>query len=238
MENQALQSLQHFRNYVGIKFQLYNSLFTALPFHRIEKTGVLLSLFLLDCEEGYNKKYSPSEIIDKFLKQNTAYEEEERIDLLFRFVQYAERQVTLFDALEDAAFAQVNDLSGPGTVKQLCAQISQMQKEEAFIKYWEENRFKEKSILKQFFPGLPIGLALGAAILLMLDSGWYVRANMVAYSQSSPIVIFIAIAGIVAFTGFFYKRFRWEMNEQAYKQLKMKSEKNKTASEEHLSESN
>ena len=112
------------------------------------------------------------------------------------------------------------------------------EKEEAFLKYWEENRFKEKSILKQFFPGLPIGLALGAAILLMLDSGWYVRANMVAYSQSSPIVIFIAIAGIVAFTGFFYKRFRWEMNEQAYKELKAKAEKNKTALQEHPSESN
>ena len=99
------------------------------------------------------------------------------------------------------------------------------QKEEAFLKYWEENRFKEKSILKQLFPGLPIGFAIGAAILLLLDSGWYIRADMVALSQSSPVVIFIAIACIVAFTGFFYKKFRWEMNEQAYKELKLKSEK-------------
>ena len=38
------------------------------------------------------------------------------------------------------------------------------EKEAAFLKYWEENRFKEKSVLKQFFPGLPIGLALGAGI--------------------------------------------------------------------------
>lgn len=108
-------------------------------------------------------------------------------------------------------------------------------KEQAFLKYWEENRFKEKSILKQFFPGLPIGLALGAAILLLLDSGWYVRADMVAFSESSPIVIFIGIAAIVAFTGFFYKRFRWEMNEQAYQELKIKSEKNNTNTEEHTS---
>jgi|SRR5438045_5575262 len=97
-------------------------------------------------------------------------------------------------------------------------------KEEEFIRYWEENRVKEKSILKQFFPGLPIGLALGSAILVLLDSGWYERANMVAQAQSSPFVIFIAIAGIVAFTGFFYKKFRWEMNEQAYKELKLKNE--------------
>lgn len=98
------------------------------------------------------------------------------------------------------------------------------EKEKAFIKYWEENRVKEKSILKQFFPGLPIGLALGAGVLLMLDSGWYERANMVAQAQSSPIVLFIAIAAIVAFTSFFYKRFRWEMNEQTYKELRFKEE--------------
>jgi hypothetical protein len=96
-------------------------------------------------------------------------------------------------------------------------------KDEAFLRYWEENRIKEKSIIKQFFPGLPIGLSLGAAILLLLDSGWYERANMVAQSQSSPVVLFIAIAGIVAFTGFFYKKFRWEMNEQAYQELKLKN---------------
>ena len=105
------------------------------------------------------------------------------------------------------------------------------EKEAAFFKYWEQNRFKEKSLLKQFFPGLPIGLALGAGILLLLNSGWYIRADMVALSESSPVVIFIAIAGIVAFTGFFYKKFRWEMNEQAYKELKIKAEKHNKNSE-------
>ena len=108
------------------------------------------------------------------------------------------------------------------------------EKEKAFIKYWEENRIKEKSILKQLFPGLPIGLSLGAAILLTLDSGWYERANMVAQAQSSPFILFIAIAGIVAFTSFFYKKFRWEMNEQAYKELKMKEEINETETEKNI----
>jgi hypothetical protein len=98
------------------------------------------------------------------------------------------------------------------------------EKEKVFIEYWEQNRLKEKSILKQLFPGLPIGLTIGAAILLLLDSGWYERANMIASSESGPTVIFIAIAGIVAFTGFFYKKFRWEMNEQAYKELKLRNE--------------
>jgi hypothetical protein len=99
------------------------------------------------------------------------------------------------------------------------------EKEKAFIEYWEENRIKEKSILKQFFPGLPIGLAMGVAILLVLESGWYERANMVENAESNPIVLFIAVAAIVAFTGFFYKKFRWEMNEQAYAELKSRKDR-------------
>jgi Tfp pilus assembly protein PilN len=103
------------------------------------------------------------------------------------------------------------------------------EKDHEFLVYWEENRIKEKSIIRQFFPGLPIGLSLAAAILLLLDSGWYERADMVAQSESSPMVIFIAIAGIVAFTGVFYKKFRWEMNEQAYEELLLKKEQEEEA---------
>lgn len=113
-------ALQQFRNQVGIKYQLYNSLFTSLPFHRIEKTGILLSLLLSNCEEGYMRKMGPTDIIEEFFDRHTQYtSERERTDLLFRFVQYVERQVVLFDALEDAAFRDVNDMSGAGTLKQL-----------------------------------------------------------------------------------------------------------------------
>jgi phosphoenolpyruvate carboxylase len=94
MDHSANRALQHFRNDVGIRFQLYNSLFTSLPFHRIEKTGILLSLLLSNCEEGYLKKQSPLTIIDEFFKKHTTYaSDKEKLDLLFRFVQYAERQV-------------------------------------------------------------------------------------------------------------------------------------------------
>ena len=93
-------NLQTFKNLVGIKFQLYNSLLTSLPFHRIEKTGILVSMLLLNCEDGYKKKKSPVEIIEEFFQTQTSLQkEEEKLDLLFRFIQYIERQVVLFDAL-------------------------------------------------------------------------------------------------------------------------------------------
>lgn len=119
-------SLQTFKNLVGIKFQLYNSLFTSLPFHRIEKTGILVSMLLLNCEDGYKKKKSPVQIIEEFFNTQTSVKkEEEKLDILFRFVQYIERQVVLFDALEDAAFKQVNDLGGQGTIKHLALEVEE-----------------------------------------------------------------------------------------------------------------
>lgn len=148
-------SLNIFNKEVGLKFQLYNSLFTALPFHKVEKTGVLVSIFLLHCEEGYEAGKSPVEIISSFLEQYTAYtKEEKKLDLLFRFVQYSERQVVLFDALEDAAFAKVNDLGGSGTLNHLHSEIVQQQMQEAVRKKLRD--FSVRLVLTahptQFYP--------------------------------------------------------------------------------------
>ena len=48
-------ALQQFRDSIVIKFQLYNSLFTSLPFHRIEKTGILLSLLFITVKKVMQK---------------------------------------------------------------------------------------------------------------------------------------------------------------------------------------
>ena len=161
MDHPSGRSLQQFRNEVGIKFQLYNSLFTSLPFHRIEKTGILLSLLSNNCEEGYKKKLSPVEIIEEFFNKHTSYtKENERNDLLFRFVQYVERQVVLFDALEDAAFRNVYDLNGMGTLKHLESEVVQANKEEALAE--KLKNFAVWLVLTahptQFYPGSVLGI--------------------------------------------------------------------------------
>ena len=73
MSNASSSALQQYKNQVGIKFQLYNSLFTSLPFHTIERTGILVSLLLLNCEDGYKKQKSPVEIIDDFFAKQTTF---------------------------------------------------------------------------------------------------------------------------------------------------------------------
>ena len=146
MDPQSSTALHQFRNIVGIKFQLYNSLFTALPFHRIERTGILLSLFQIVCEDGYKRKLSPVEIVEIFFSKHTSYtSQQEKNDLLFRFIQYVERQVVLFDALEDAAFKEVNDMNGVGTLKQLSSEVVQNNRQEQLaekLKNFEVNNYK------------------------------------------------------------------------------------------------
>ena len=161
MDHQSSTGLQHFKNLVGIKFQLYNGLFTSLPFHRIEKTGILLSLLQNNCEEGYRKKQSPVEIIEDFFAKHTTYTNpQERLDLLFRFIQYIERQVVLFDALEDASFKEVNDMGGVGTLKHLESEVLQNNKEDELAA--KLKTFAVRLVLTahptQFYPGSVLGI--------------------------------------------------------------------------------
>ena len=156
MDHLSLRSLEHFKNNVGIRFQLYNSLFTSLPFHRIEKTGILLSLLLNYCEEEFKKKQSPSQIIESFIERFTTIKsEEEKVNLLFRFIQYIERQVVLFDALEDAAFREITDVNGAGTLKHLEAEVQTENAEKAIAKKLDD--FAVRLVLTahptQFYPG-------------------------------------------------------------------------------------
>lgn len=147
-------NLAQFDANVGIKFQLYNSLFLSLPFYGVDRTGILLSLFSEACEEGFAQGRDPNSIVEEFLGQ---YGE---IGLLFRFVQYAERQVVLFDALEDAAFSKVHDVDGKGTVDHLIASVEQAGANTALRKRLKE--FSIRLVLTahptQFYPGTVLGI--------------------------------------------------------------------------------
>ncbi len=161
MDIAVSRSLHHFRTEVGTRFQLYNSLFTSLPFHKMEKTGILLSLFSSICEEGYGKAQSPIDIINDFCNKHTSLvTEKEKLDLLFRFTQYVERQVVLFDALEDASYKNTHDLSGAGTLKQVMSDVVQNNNEDSLAEILKT--FCVRLVLTahptQFYPGSVLGI--------------------------------------------------------------------------------
>ena len=155
--NYAIQ----FRKNVSDKYIIYNSLFAALPYSGVANVGALLPILLQTCEEGFSKDKSPIEIIDYFFKQHTYVEtEKEKLDHLFKYVQYMERQVVLFDAIEDAAFTSVNEVDGIGSLKALLRDAEFLDNTDALKKKLE--KFKVRLVLTahptQFYPANVLGI--------------------------------------------------------------------------------
>lgn len=153
--------LERFNESVLSKYQVYNSIFLTLPFDDISKTGSLLPLFQEICEAGFKENKNPSEIIqDFFNKYQENPSEEHQISLLFRFIQYIERQVVLFDAIEDASFPVVNNMEGRGTLRNIKEEAEAKNKEPELKEYLK--RFKVRPTLTahptQFYPGAVLGI--------------------------------------------------------------------------------
>ena len=112
--------VSNYNQAVSTRYHIYNSLFLNLPYTGIYRTGTLLPLLQQACETGYSKGKDPKSIIKKFFSDFVpSATREDLFDLLFNFIQYTERQVVLFDSIEDAAFAKINDLHGKGTLSEL-----------------------------------------------------------------------------------------------------------------------
>ncbi|SHF56793.1 Phosphoenolpyruvate carboxylase, type 1 [Salegentibacter echinorum] len=153
--------LERFNESVLSKYQVYNSIFLTLPFDDISKTGSLLPLFQEICEAGFKENKNPSEIIqDFFNKYQENPSEDHQISLLFRFIQYIERQVVLFDAIEDASFPVVNNMEGRGTLRNIKEEAEAKNKEPELKEYLK--RFKVRPTLTahptQFYPGAVLGI--------------------------------------------------------------------------------
>ena len=157
----GLPKLAKFNDNVLSKYQIYNSIFMTLPFDTINNTGVMLPLFHEICEKGFKNGENPTEIVETFFnKYQENPTEKEKSDLLFRFIQYIERQVVLFDAVEDAAFSSVNNMDGIGTLRNSKEAAILEDKKEALKAYLEE--FKVRIVLTahptQFYPGSVLGI--------------------------------------------------------------------------------
>lgn len=157
----TLPKIERFNQDVLSKYHIYNSVFITLPFDSIDNTGVLLPLFTETCETGFKKQETPKEIFDFFSNKylNNA-SETEKIDLMFRFIQYIERQIVLFDAIEDAAFPAVNNMEGRGSLRDIKEKSDAKEKDEELIEFLES--FNVRTVLTahptQFYPGPVLGI--------------------------------------------------------------------------------
>jgi phosphoenolpyruvate carboxylase len=150
-----------FQDSVVTKYNIFNSLFLSLPYRGIFQTGSLLPLLTQQSEVGFQEGKSPRQIIENFFEEllETATPKE-RTDLLFAFIQYIERQVVLFDSVEDAAFDQTHELTGKGSVSYLTERIdSDVLKKKLLTKLQD---FSVRIVLTahptQFYSGKVLGI--------------------------------------------------------------------------------
>ncbi|NQZ44085.1 MAG: phosphoenolpyruvate carboxylase [Flavobacteriaceae bacterium] len=107
---QRSKRLDEFKKSVTNKFNIYNSLFLSLPYADMENVGMLVPLLFEQCEKGLNAGKKPQDILSHFFDNFTELEsEQQRVDFMFRIIQYVERQVVLFDSVEDAAFPKLQE---------------------------------------------------------------------------------------------------------------------------------
>ena len=165
--------LTRFNQNVLSKYQIYNSIFMTLPFDTISKTVVLLPLFHETCQKGFKAGDDPKTIVETFFKKYQARRNKQsQINLLFRFIQYIERQVVLFDAVEDAAFPVVHNMAGIGTLRSLKEKAEAENKKQMLQDYLEA--FKVRIVLTahptQFYPGTVLGIITDLAEAIKEDN--------------------------------------------------------------------
>ncbi len=147
--------IERFNEKILSRFQIYNSLFLTLPFKTIKQTSLFMPLFSEHCRKQYEMNANPGDIVASFFKIYAPdLDPDQQQDLLFNFIQYIERQVVLFDAIEDAGFSYVNNMHGRGTLRNMKEEANNKQLKEALSDYIK--RFKVRIVLTahptQFYP--------------------------------------------------------------------------------------
>ncbi|HCT31177.1 MAG TPA: phosphoenolpyruvate carboxylase [Bacteroidales bacterium] len=146
--------IENFEKAVIQKFEIYNSIFLGLPINR--NTGNHLQQFIKTVDDGLKRSLSPREIIAEYCsKLNYSQNDSNFTDLLKDFIRLTERQVVIFDAVEDSAFGKINDLNSSNSILYVLKDYLTKVPEQELIKTVSE--LKIKLVLTahptQFYPG-------------------------------------------------------------------------------------
>lgn len=153
--------IERFVNHVETRYQVYHNMFLSLPFDNIGNTGTYLPLFAKLCEEGFLREEDPKSILKSFFTKHFPQADEQgQVDILFRYIQYIERQVVLFDAIEDAAFPIVNNMEGTSSVRAMKDRADSLELRRKLKDFLQE--FQVRVVLTahptQFYPGSVLGI--------------------------------------------------------------------------------
>ena len=119
------------------------------------------------------------------------------------------------------------------------------EKDMQFITRWEKVREQESTFKHKFLSGLPMAFLFGLPVLIFFAvvriffPSWFTTAThkstdivvpgltekFMKLSSGDVAMAFIAVVIVILFFSYFRMHYKWEMNEQLYKELKSKEKK-------------
>jgi preprotein translocase subunit SecY len=101
------------------------------------------------------------------------------------------------------------------------------EKDKDFIIYWEKEKDSRNTFSAKLIQGLPMAALFCAPILLFIAAvylffpEWYTKISSRLPGSITTIVIAVIIC--MLFFSYFRMQFKWESNEQLYRELKQKA---------------
>jgi hypothetical protein len=123
------------------------------------------------------------------------------------------------------------------------------EKDKQFIERWQKVREVEGTFKHKVMAGLPMALMFGLPVLLFFGivkifiPAWFTTATyksndvivpemtgrFMKLSNGDVVMVVIAVLLVVFFFSYFRMHYKWEMNEQLYKELLSKEKKSSQA---------
>lgn len=97
-----------FNDKVKSRFSAYSGLLRNLPYDKTYNTSFLIDSLREHIHESVRREESPDKILHSFFEKHFSKDisTQEKLDFLFRCINFIERQVVLFDSVEDAFFEE------------------------------------------------------------------------------------------------------------------------------------
>ncbi|MBK8787249.1 MAG: hypothetical protein IPN43_12340 [Chitinophagaceae bacterium] len=101
------------------------------------------------------------------------------------------------------------------------------EKDKDFIIYWEKEKERRSTFSAKLIDGLPMAALFCVPILLFITAvylffpEWYTKIS--SRLPGSIVTIVIAVIICMLFFSYFRMQFKWESNEQLYRELKQKA---------------
>ena len=109
-----------FDDVVRKKFEVFNSLFLNLPQKEVKNIGILLPTLIEHGTKFLSEGKDSIETLEAFFELHTHYKtEKEKINFMFKVIQYVERQVVLYDSVEDSGFEEIKTENTSQTLRNL-----------------------------------------------------------------------------------------------------------------------